>query len=206
MSAVTANSVAHGIAGRGNEISKKTPSGGGGPTASHPPHNKTTTLPKKNNAVTPDPRRAGGENSGGDQLLRRRLTVDKDVVDELLLVCGVIGTATDGAVGEPSNTSGGGGGSSSERQLVPVTDCLNWLQDLQRALRRDDDHTRPISLLLADWKVVPHKLLPLALTCRYDNALVLTICKILVILTKPLSDQTVNAGRMVIDTHKTPPE
>ena len=39
-----------------------------------------------------------------------RMTVEKDVVDELLLVCGVIGTTTEGD------------------ELVPVTDCLNWLQ------------------------------------------------------------------------------
>jgi len=116
--------------------------------------------------------------------LDRRMTVDRNVVDELLLVCGVIGTETE------------------NNEIVPVTDCLNWLQDLQRALRRDDDLYRPISLLLGDWKVVQQKLLPLVLSCRYDTSMVLTVCKILVILTKPLSDNTVRAGRMVIDTKK----
>jgi len=119
------------------------------------------------------------------------MAVDKNVVDELLLVCGVIGTTME-----------------EGDEIVPVTDCLNWLQDLQRALRRDDDLYRPISVLLGDWKVVQQKLLPLVLSCRYDNSMVLTVCKILVILTKPLSENTSRAGRMVIDTRskKTSPE
>ena len=118
--------------------------------------------------------------------LDKRMSVEKDIVDELLLVCGVIGTTT----------------GNSNDELVPVTDCLNWLQDLQRALRRDEDLYRPISLLIGKWKVVEQKLLPLVLTCRYDTPMVLTIVKILVILTKPLSENTKRAGRMVIDTKK----
>jgi timeless len=118
-----------------------------------------------------------------DTSLLNRMHVDKNVVDELLLVCGVIGTA-------------------EGDDFVPVTDCLNWLQDLQRALRRDEDLYRPISLLLGQWKVVQQKLLPLVLTCRYDTPMVLTVCKILVILTKPLADNTVRAAQMVIDTKK----
>ena len=43
------------------------------------------------------------------------------------------------------------------------------------------------------------KLLPLVLECRYDTPLVLTIVKILVILTKPISEQAKRAGRLVID-------
>lgn len=67
-----------------------------------------------------------------------------------------------------------------------MTDCLAWLQDLQRALRRDNDGYRPIGLLLGQWKVVKTKLLPLVMSCRYDRGIVLTVLKILVILTKPL--------------------
>jgi len=115
----------------------------------------------------------------------KNLQVDKNIVDELLLVCGVIGTTVDKKNGQ--------------ERIVPVTDCLNWLQDLQRALRRDEDLYRPISLLLGHWKVVQQKLLPLVVSCSYDTAIVLTVCKILVILTKPLAENTVRAGRMVID-------
>ncbi|KAL3919469.1 MAG: hypothetical protein SGILL_003737 [Bacillariaceae sp.] len=114
--------------------------------------------------------------------LDRRMVVDKNIVDELLLVCGVIGTTT-----------------NAGNELVPVTDCLNWLQDLQRALRRDEDLYRPISLLIGKWKVVEQKLLPLVMTCRYDTPIVLTVVKILVILTKPLAENTKRAGQLVID-------
>jgi len=113
--------------------------------------------------------------------LDRRMAVERNVVDELLLVCGVIG-------------------SSQGNEVIPVTDSLNWLQDLQRALRRDEDLYRPISLLLGKWKIVEQKLLPLMMTCRYDTPIVLTVLKILVILTKPLSENTIRAGQMIIDT------
>jgi timeless len=122
-----------------------------------------------------------------DAALNYRMNVQKNVVDELLLVCGVIGTSVQKD-------------SEGHERLVPVTDCLNWLQDLQRAVRRDDDLYRPISLLLGKWKILQHKLLPLTVSCRYDTPMVLTVVKILVILTKPLSDNTNRAGRMVIDT------
>ena len=129
---------------------------------------------KNGNIVSPD--------KSSDIPFDPKMVVAREVVDELLLVCGVIGTMT----GEGD-------------ELVPVTDCLNWLQDLQRALRRDDDAYRPISLLIGKWKVVEQKLLPLVLTCRYDNAIVLTVVKILVILTKPLAESTKRSGRVIID-------
>jgi timeless len=126
--------------------------------------------------------------TSSDQSLLKRMTAESGVIDELLLVCGVIGTTT---------TSDG-----NSETIVPVTDCLNWLQDLQRALRRDDDTYRPISLLMCKWNIVPKKLLPLIMTCRYDTPMVLTIVKILVILTKPISESTKKAGRFAIDTKK----
>lgn len=117
------------------------------------------------------------------QVTPGRPTVDKEVVDELLLVCSVIGSH--------DNETG---------KFVPVTDCLEWLQDLQRALRRDEDITRAISLLVGNWKVVEQKLLPLCAACRYDTQLLLTVCKILVLLTKPLSVATQRAAVMPIAT------
>jgi timeless len=121
-------------------------------------------------------------------VLDKAMSVDKSIVDELLLVCGVMGTT----VTDDENV----------KTIVPVTDCLNWLQDLQRALRRDDDLYRPVSLLLGQWKVVEQKLLPLAWSCRYDSTLVLTICKLLVILTKPLAENTKRAGKVIIVAKK----
>lgn len=145
---------------------------------------------KENNVITPQPKQSKVSKKQRAKIVARtktsldiRMSVEKNVVDELLLVCGVIGTTT-----------------NSGNELVPVTDCLNWLQDLQRALRRDEDSYRPISLLLGKWKIVEQKLLPLVVTCRYDTPIVLTVLKILVILTKPLAESTQRAGQMIIDT------
>jgi timeless len=100
------------------------------------------------------------------------------------VVCGVIGTTKN---------------DENEERLVPVTDCLLWLQDLQRALRRDDDAHRSIALVIGSWKIVQTKLLPLLKSVYYDSAIVVTILKILVILTKPLSAMAKRAARMAID-------
>ena len=151
------------------------------PIQSSTGHKSTRQGASVNSVVTP-PTNSNAAVTLQEASLRQRLSVDKHIVDELLLVCGVIGTT------------------EKDGELVPVTDCLNWLQDLQRALRRDDDLYRPVSLLLGQWKIVEQKLLPLILHARYDSALVLTVCKILVILTKPLADNTVRAGKAVIDT------
>lgn len=118
------------------------------------------------------------------------MVVDARVLDELLLVCSVIGSTT--LITDPIT-------GCTREEFVPVTDCLNWLQDLQRALRRDHETYRPVSLKLGQWKVVCQKLLPLVMSCRYDSGLVMTVCKILVILTKPLSEAAINAGRLTID-------
>jgi hypothetical protein len=139
----------------------------------------------------PKPKKAGGGGGGGAiRANHPDMVVDDRVLDELLLVCSVIGSTTartDPITGAP------------REEFVPVTDCLNWLQDLQRALRRDHETYRPVSLKLGQWRVVSQKLLPLVVGCRYDAAMVLTVCKILVILTKPLSESAKNAGRMTVD-------
>ncbi|KAG7374520.1 timeless domain containing protein [Nitzschia inconspicua] len=148
---------------------------------SAPPSNHVSQAPEKKTTtrnVTPNMKHTKTS-------LDRRMMVDKEVVDELLLVCGVIGT-------ESTNDAG-------KQSFVPVTDCLNWLQDMQRALRRDEDLYRPISLLIGRWKVVEKKLLPLVMTCRYDTAVVLTVVKILVILTKPLAENSKRAGQLIIN-------
>ena len=128
----------------------------------------------------------------------RAMTVEKQIVDELLLVCGVIGTTTK----VPSTAVGSNADDDDDVNytIVPVTDCVQWLQDLQRCLRRDDDVTRPISLLLHSWNIVVQKLLPLVYNTQYDTTLIITICKIIVLLTKPLHVQTIRAGRMMIHT------
>jgi timeless len=133
----------------------------------------------------------------------RTMTVDKQIVDELLLVCGVIGTTTKvsaAAAGRDGHDHHDDDDDNNQFTIVPVTDCVQWLQDLQRCLRRDDDVTRPISLLLHSWNIVVQKLLPLVYNTQYDTVLIITICKIIVLLTKPLHVQTIRAGRMMIHT------
>lgn len=163
-----------------------------GETPDKPPAAAAAADPKKRKKTVANRRGGGAAAAVAQTMTDVRMRVDKNVVDELLLVCGVIGSSTTTTATNQDGTT--------QEQIVPVTDCLNWLQDLQRALRRDDDLYRPISCMLGDWKIVQQKLLPLVLSCRYDNAMVLTICKILVILTKPLAENTVRAGKMVIDT------
>jgi len=126
-----------------------------------------------------------------DESLSKSLEVDEGVVNEVLLVCGVIGTT--------KTKAEGGTADDDEGQLIPVTDCLLWLQDLQRALRRDDDAHRAIALLIGSWKIVQTKLLPLLKSAHYDSSIVVTILKILVILTKPLTATAKRAARMAID-------
>lgn len=72
-------------------------------------------------------------------------------------------------------------------RFIRGENCLEWLQDMQRALRRDDDATRDIACKLGAWKVVETKLVPLLLECRDDLELVVTLTKIFVMLTMPLS-------------------
>lgn len=113
--------------------------------------------------------------------------ISKSMMNELLLVVSVLG----------SNVSNPETGQTS---FIPVADCLNWLQDLQRALRTDNDDVRTLSNHLSSWKVLPQKLLPISLSKRDDPDTVLTVCKLCVILTKPMTVTGKRAGMLNIDT------
>ncbi|CAM9181854.1 unnamed protein product [Hapterophycus canaliculatus] len=116
-------------------------------------------------------------------------TVDKHMLKELLLVCSALGSV------ETSEPGDGDGEKlvGQHQRFVRGENCLEWLQDLQRALRRDDDNTREICIILSSWRVVQHKLVPLILECRDDAVLVNTLFKIYVMLTMPLSKQAEEA-------------
>ena len=73
----------------------------------------------------------------------------------VLLVCGVIGSER--VRKDAERVDDDDDDDAYVPEFVPVTDCLNWLQDLQRALRRDDDTYRPVCLLLGRWGVVSPK-------------------------------------------------
>ncbi|CAN0583911.1 unnamed protein product, partial [Ectocarpus sp. 12 AP-2014] len=90
-------------------------------------------------------------------------TLEKHMLKELLLVCSALGSS------EASEHGGGDGEPAVQQQrFVRGENCLEWLQDLQRALRRDDENTREICITLSSWRVVQHKLVPLILECRDD--------------------------------------
>ena len=113
----------------------------------------------------------------------QHMVVDKRDVDELLLVYGVICSIVD----------------RISNKIGPVNDFLSWLQDLQHALRHNDDAKRSIFLLLGKWKIVQQNILPLVLSYQYDTNLVMIIVKILVILTKFLSGSSIKAWKIVIN-------
>mmetsp|Transcript_43055 Transcript_43055/g.77401 ORF Transcript_43055/g.77401 Transcript_43055/m.77401 type:complete len:209 (-) Transcript_43055:178-804(-) len=136
--------------------------------------------------VTPPKQPHRRKSRGGKHQQNPDMIVEKRVIDEILLTCTSMGSI---AI-DPS---------TNETRFIPVTDCLNWLQDLQRVLKRDHDIYRPISLKLGQWRIVAQKLIPLVLDAKYDKALILTVGKLLVVLTKPLSEGAKNAGRLVVD-------
>ena len=115
--------------------------------------------------------------------------IESNMMNELLLVVSVLGSH----VSEEDKE-----GRISER-FVPVADCLNWLQDLQRALRSDKDDLRPIANQLGTWKVVEEKLIPIALVKRDDPDTILTLAKLFVILTKPMTKAAKQAALINID-------
>eukprot|EP00752_Nemacystus_decipiens_P001460 g1436.t1 len=114
-------------------------------------------------------------------------TLDKHMLKELLLVCSALGSV------ETTEHGGVDGERPGQQRFVRGEYCLQWLQDLQRALRRDDENTREICITLSSWRVVQHKLVPLILECRDDAVLVNTLLKIYVMLTMPLSKQSEEA-------------
>ena len=139
------------------------------------------------------------------------MEIPKEILDELLLIFSVIGststtTSTNESTDRAHEHSKNVKRDHSNKTIIPVTDCLNWLQDLQRALRRDDDTYRSISLLLAHWKVVERTLIPLAIRCKYDTAIIMTITKIMVLLTKPMNERAIRAARLVLDPKKIEPK
>ena len=60
---------------------------------------------------------------------------------------------------------------------------------LQRALRRDDGDARAVRTTVGAWDVLRSKLLPLAEQSGNDLVATRTLCKIIVLLTMPLSEK-----------------
>ena len=72
-------------------------------------------------------------------------------------------------------------------RFIRGENCLEWLQDLQRVLRRDDEMIRECALTIGKWNIVETKLIPLMLESRDDTRLLTTLTTIFVMLTMPIS-------------------
>ncbi|CAH0516231.1 unnamed protein product [Peronospora belbahrii] len=105
--------------------------------------------------------------------------LDDAIQNELLLVCSNLGMLQNDHKEEKPPV------------LIRSEDCELWIHDLQRVLRRDHMKYRLITKQLGKWKIVQKKLLPLLVTYQHDWSLVLSILKVLVMLTtKPPTNST----------------
>lgn len=103
------------------------------------------------------------------------------MLEELLLVCTFVGTKKE------------------DVKFVRGEDCVAWLHDLQRALRRDESDERPVRVTLGSWKVFRSKLLPLAEESAGDPDATRTLIKIFVLLTMPLTPRAIDSLRSRTD-------
>lgn len=95
--------------------------------------------------------------------------IDKRMLEELLLVVQNLGTVDEAGI------------------FIRGPECLNWLQDLQQVLARDDSDRRHVSNFIGSWNVVPKKLVPLLKDSKHEQGLILTMLKIFFMLTKQIS-------------------
>ena len=79
------------------------------------------------------------------------MKVHKRVIDEILLVMGSIGSTADSTDIDPA---------TGQPRFTPVPDAVEWLNDFQRVLKRDDDTYRQVGIKIGKWQIVAQKLLP----------------------------------------------
>lgn len=118
----------------------------------------------------------------------KAMNVDKKMLQELLLVSGALGSTEteelpDGTVAV---------------RFIRGKECLQWLQDLQRAIRQDNESTRDICIQLASYNVLSDKLVPLLLQSQDDSEVILTLLRIFVMLTLPLTPAAIEASKASI--------
>lgn len=113
--------------------------------------------------------------------------MEKGMLEELLLVCTFVGTQRAASDAE--------GGETLE-SFVRGEDCMAWLQDLQRTLRRDESDESSVRVTIGSWKVLRTKLLPIAEASAGDVNVTRTLIKIFVLLTMPLKNRAMDALRV----------
>ena len=109
------------------------------------------------------------------------IRIRKDMMNELLLVCSSLGTLEE--MEQPDG--------SIKETFSRGEDYMNWVQDLQRAIRRDD-RTHAISRQLGLWRIFQKKLLPMLAAHVDERDLVFSVLKLLVMLTMPVDDDSQN--------------
>ncbi|CEG42156.1 DNA topoisomerase I-interacting protein [Plasmopara halstedii] len=105
--------------------------------------------------------------------------LDAAMMNELLLVCSNLGMLRVQTEGEPP-------------MLMRGENCTEWIHDLQRAIRRDHAKYKLVAKQLGKWKILQKKLLPLLVNHQHDLTLVLSILKVLVMLTMKPSRESTN--------------
>ena len=75
------------------------------------------------------------------------------MMNELLLVCSNLGLVTM---------------EDNESKFLRGEDCIEWIHDLQRAIRRDDHRNKWVALKLGQWNILSKKLLPLLMNHQDD--------------------------------------
>ena len=114
----------------------------------------------------------------------RKLKCSKGQIEELLLICSVIGTTFEG-------------------ELILNENILEWLRDLQLQVYKDRTTKAdfcPACIQLGNLQIVKDKLLPIALQRKDDFEVLQTLSKILVQLTSPLTIPAQQAGLLNINT------
>lgn len=117
------------------------------------------------------------------------LTLDHDMLEELMLINGVVATAAT-VKDEAGNL---------RETVLPVDNHVMWLNDCLRALKNDNEDTRPVAVQLGAWSFPQRKLAPLLLEYGSDHETVRAVLRILMHLTNPMTKKARQAALVNID-------
>jgi len=93
----------------------------------------------------------------------------------------------------------------SDSVYLVGADCAECLRDMQRYLRRDDQHVMACHRALGSWGVLQKHLLPILRTCKNDPKLVFDVLKVVVKLTMKPEQLGVKMDDMLRERKKPDP-
>jgi hypothetical protein len=132
-----------------------------------------------------------GEDPGDSpsrQMSIREPKLKKEEADELFIITQGLGQ-TDMCLNEKTGLE--------EEKFSKGEACLDFIFDLQRSIRRDQEEFRSTSKTIGSWDIVTKKLFPLVVDYEEEKPLLFAITKVLVMLTMPVSDKTRNKEELV---------